>query len=54
MLLVWNVTLDKDVIVQVWQSAANAKLTTGQGYQVRSPCDTTNSRLLSDRMISGI
>jgi hexosaminidase len=33
MLLVWNVTLDKSVIVQVWRSAANAQLVTGQGYQ---------------------
>ena len=40
MLLVWNITMNKDVVVQVWQSAANAKLTTGQGYQVHMPHDT--------------
>lgn len=34
MLLVWNITLNKDVVVQVWQSAENVKLATQQGYQV--------------------
>jgi hexosaminidase len=33
MLLQWNISLSKDTIVQVWQSAANAKLTTAAGYQ---------------------
>lgn len=33
MLLTWNIALDKDVVVQVWQSAANVKLTTQQGYR---------------------
>jgi hypothetical protein len=40
MLLVWNVTLNKDVLVQVWQSAANAKLVTGMGYQVPKSKET--------------
>ena len=34
MLLEWNVSLNKNVVIQVWQSAANAKLTTSRGYQV--------------------
>ena len=34
MLLQWNVSLDKEVLVQVWQSAANIKLATSMGYKV--------------------
>jgi hexosaminidase len=34
MLLQWNVTLNKEVLVQVWQSAANIKLATSKGYKV--------------------
>jgi len=37
MLLVWNVTLSKDVLVQVWESAANVKLVTQMGYKVLFP-----------------
>lgn len=46
MLLDWNVTLNKDVVVQVWQSAANAKLVTSQGYQVYRVRETIDNRLL--------
>jgi hypothetical protein len=34
MLLQWNVSLNKQVLVQVWQSAANIKLATSMGYKV--------------------
>ena len=53
MLLTWNVTLDKNVVVQVWQSAANAKLTTQKGYKVFS-VNSTLIRPSSGRTISGI
>jgi len=53
MLLQWNVTLDKRTVVQVWQSAANAKLTTGKGYQV-PPSRTRLIRPSLAPMISGI
>ena len=62
MLLQWNVSLNKEVLVQVWQSAANIKLTTSMGYKVHpSPralfriCDIrAYSRLLWGPMITGI
>ena len=56
MLLVWNVTLDKDVLVQVWQSAANAKLVTQAGYQVplkKTRRGLTTFRHSSDPTITG-
>ena len=62
MLLQWNVSLNKQVLVQVWQSEANIKLTTSMGYKVpSSPRDLFRifdilaySRLLWGPMITGI
>ena len=43
MLLQWNVTLNKEVLVQVWQSAANIKHATSMGYKVPPPAPPPKS-----------
>jgi hypothetical protein len=37
MLLEWNLTLNKNVLVQIWESAQSVKEVTQKGYQVPTP-----------------